>query len=85
MTSASDGRNGRHLGQVQRRDLPGIHHNYEANYWWYRGDIFDERGLAVLTTWEEVAAPGEEFTDEGAGIYLRRWPGQGGVPECLLP
>ena len=31
-----------------------IHHNYEASYWWYRKDIFDEKGLAVPTTWDEV-------------------------------
>lgn len=46
-----------------------IHHNYEANYWWYRKDIFDERGLSVPTTWEEVAALGAELTDEEAGIW----------------
>jgi ABC-type glycerol-3-phosphate transport system substrate-binding protein len=46
-----------------------IHHNYEANYWFYRKDIFDERGLEAPTTWEEVAALGEEFTDEAAGIW----------------
>ena len=31
---------------------------------YYRKDIFDERGLEAPTTWEEVAALGEEFTDE---------------------
>jgi multiple sugar transport system substrate-binding protein len=46
-----------------------IHHNYEACYWWYRKDIFDEKGLSVPTTWEEVAALGPEFTDEAAGIW----------------
>jgi multiple sugar transport system substrate-binding protein len=46
-----------------------IHHNYEACYWWYRKDIFDEKGLAVPKTWEEVAALGKELTDEGAGIW----------------
>ena len=44
-----------------------IHHNYEANYWWYRKDIFDEKGLAAPTTWEEVRALGPVFTDEGDG------------------
>ena len=46
-----------------------IHHNYEACYWWYRKDIFDEKGIAVPTTWEEVAALGPELTDEAAGIW----------------
>jgi len=46
-----------------------IHHNYEANYWWYRKDIFDEKGLEVPTTWDEVRALGSELTDEGAGVW----------------
>jgi ABC-type glycerol-3-phosphate transport system substrate-binding protein len=46
-----------------------IHHNYEAQYWWYRKDLFDAQGVAVPTTWEEVAALGEVFTDEAAGVW----------------
>ena len=46
-----------------------IHHNYEACYWWYRKDWFDEKGVAVPTTWEEVAAMGEIFTDKDAGVW----------------
>lgn len=46
-----------------------LHHNYEACYWFYRKDWFDEKGVAVPTTWEEVAALGEVFTDEGQGVW----------------
>jgi ABC-type glycerol-3-phosphate transport system substrate-binding protein len=46
-----------------------IHHNYEAQYWWYRKDLFDAQGVAVPTTWEEVAALGEVFTDEASGVW----------------
>lgn len=44
-------------------------HNWEMPYWWYRKDWFDEKGVAVPTTWEEVAAMGEVFTDEGNGVW----------------
>jgi multiple sugar transport system substrate-binding protein len=46
-----------------------IHHNYEAQYWWYRKDIFDEMEVAVPTTWEEVAALGPVFTKEDEGVW----------------
>lgn len=46
-----------------------IHHNYEACYWWYRKDWFDEKGVEVPKTWEEVAAMGEIFTDEEKGVW----------------
>lgn len=46
-----------------------IHHNYEACYWWYRKDWFDEKGVQVPKTWEEVAAMGEIFTDEEKGVW----------------
>jgi len=44
-------------------------HNWEMPIWWYRKDWFDERGIAVPTTWEEVAAMGEVFTDEANGVW----------------
>jgi ABC-type glycerol-3-phosphate transport system substrate-binding protein len=37
--------------------------------WWYRKDWFDEKGVAVPTTWEEVAAMGEVFTDKDNGVW----------------
>jgi len=44
-------------------------HNWEMPIWWYRKDWFDERGIAVPTTWEEVAAMGEVFTDQANGVW----------------
>ena len=29
-------------------------HNWEMPYWFYRKDWFDEKGVAVPTTWDEV-------------------------------
>jgi len=46
-----------------------IIHNWEMPYWWYRKDWFDERGVPVPTTWEEVAAMGAEFTDGANGVW----------------
>jgi ABC-type glycerol-3-phosphate transport system substrate-binding protein len=44
-------------------------HNWEMPYWFYRKDWFDEGGVAVPTTWDEVKALGEVFTDEAAGVW----------------
>jgi ABC-type glycerol-3-phosphate transport system substrate-binding protein len=46
-----------------------IHHNYEACYWFYRKDIFDEQGLEVPTTWDEVRPLGPALTNEADGIW----------------
>ncbi len=46
-----------------------IIHNWEMPYWWYRKDWFDANGVAVPTTWDEVKALGEVFTDEGKGVW----------------
>ena len=46
-----------------------IHHNYEACYWWYRKDWFDAKGVAIPTTWDEVGAMADVFTDEGNGVW----------------
>ncbi len=46
-----------------------IIHNWEMPYWWYRKDWFDAKGVAVPTTWDEVKAMGEVFTDEDAGVW----------------
>jgi multiple sugar transport system substrate-binding protein len=46
-----------------------IHHNYEAQYSWYRKDWFDAKGLQPPTTWDEVAALGKAFTDEGKSVW----------------
>lgn len=46
-----------------------IIHNWEMPYWWYRKDWFDQKGVAVPTTWDEVRAMGKTFTDEGKGVW----------------
>jgi multiple sugar transport system substrate-binding protein len=53
-----------HQGETFR-----IIHNWEMPYWWYRKDWFDQRGVAVPQTWEDVQAMGEVFTDEPAGVW----------------
>jgi ABC-type glycerol-3-phosphate transport system substrate-binding protein len=53
-----------HNGELFR-----IIHNWEMPYWFYRKDWFDERGVAIPTTWEEVRAMGEAFTDEANGVW----------------
>jgi multiple sugar transport system substrate-binding protein len=44
-------------------------HNWEMPYWFYRKDWFDEMGVDVPTTWDEVRAMGEIFTDEANGVW----------------
>jgi ABC-type glycerol-3-phosphate transport system substrate-binding protein len=46
-----------------------IIHNWEMPIWWYRKDWFDAKGVAVPTTWDDVKAMGEAFTDEAAGVW----------------
>jgi multiple sugar transport system substrate-binding protein len=46
-----------------------IIHNWEMPYWWYRKDWFDQKGVAVPTTWDEVREMGKVFTDEGKGVW----------------
>ncbi len=54
---------------AQNGEVFRIVHNWEMPYWWYRKDWFDERGVAVPQTWEDVKAMGEVFTDEAAGVW----------------
>jgi multiple sugar transport system substrate-binding protein len=44
-------------------------HNWEMPFWFYRKDWFDEKGVEVPTTWDEVKPLGEVFTDEAAGVW----------------
>jgi ABC-type glycerol-3-phosphate transport system substrate-binding protein len=44
-------------------------HNWEMPYWFYRKDWFDEKGVAVPTTWDDVKKMGEVFTDEPNGVW----------------
>lgn len=54
---------------THNNELFRVIHNWEMPYWFYRKDWFDERGVAIPTTWDEVKAMGEVFTDEGAGVW----------------
>jgi ABC-type glycerol-3-phosphate transport system substrate-binding protein len=53
-----------HEGELFR-----VIHNWEMPYWFYRKDWFDEKGVAVPTTWDEVRALGQVFTDEANGVW----------------
>jgi multiple sugar transport system substrate-binding protein len=50
-------------------ELFRVVHNWEMPYWWYRKDWFDQKGVAVPTTWEEVRGLGKVFTDEARGVW----------------
>jgi len=50
-------------------ELFRVIHNWEMPYWWYRKDWFDEKGVAIPTTWEEVRALGKVFTNEQKGVW----------------
>lgn len=39
-----------------------IPHNYEAQYFWYRKDLFDQMGLTPPATWGEMVEVGKELT-----------------------
>ncbi len=46
-----------------------IIHNWEMPYWFYRKDWFDEKKVAVPTTWEDVSKMGAVFTDAKTGVW----------------
>ncbi|ARN56155.1 ABC transporter substrate-binding protein [Sedimentisphaera salicampi] len=46
-----------------------VHHNFEMCYWWYRKDWFEQKGIALPKTWDEVKEMGEIFTDKNRGIW----------------
>ena len=50
-------------------ELFRVVHNWEMPYWWYRKDWFDQKGVAVPTTWDEVRGLGQVFTD----VYRGKW------------
>ena len=54
----------RHEGKTFR-----IHHNFEAQYCWYRKDWFDAKGIKAPETWADVAELGKVFTDEANGVW----------------
>jgi len=50
-------------------ELFRVVHNWEMPYWWYRKDWFDQMGIAIPTTWDEVRAMGTAFTNENRGVW----------------
>jgi multiple sugar transport system substrate-binding protein len=46
-----------------------IHHNYEAQYYFYRKDVFDEKAIEAPKTWDDIRALGPALTDEAEGVY----------------
>lgn len=42
-----------------------IPHNFEAQYFWYRKDLFDQMGLTPPTTWDEMVEVGKKLTKDG--------------------
>ena len=52
-------------------ELFRVLHNWEMPYWYYRKDWFDEKGVEVPKTWDDVRALGPVFTDEANGVYAQ--------------
>ncbi len=50
-------------------ELFRVLHNWECPYWFYRKDWFDEKGVEVPKTWDDVRALGPVFTDEANGVW----------------
>lgn len=42
-----------------------IPHNFEAQYFWYRKDLFDQMGVTPPTTWDEMVEIGKKLTKDG--------------------
>jgi len=42
-----------------------IPHNFEAQYFWYRKDLFDKKGLTPPKTWDEMVEIGKKFIPDG--------------------
>ena len=59
-------------------------HNWEMPYWFYRKDWFDERGVDVPKTWDDVKAMGSDLHRRRRRcVGFRGWADQGRVPERL--
>ncbi len=54
---------------ANKGELFRVIHNWEMPYWFYRKDWFDEKGVKVPTTWDEVREMGKVFTDESKGVW----------------
>ncbi|MEM7034626.1 MAG: substrate-binding domain-containing protein [Chloroflexota bacterium] len=46
-----------------------IHHNFEAQYCWYRKDWFDAEGVEPPKTWDDIIALADVFTDEENNVW----------------
>lgn len=46
-------------------ELFRIPHNFEAQYFWYRADILEEKGLEVPQTWDEMIEVAKQVTGDG--------------------
>ncbi|MGQ9747770.1 MAG: ABC transporter substrate-binding protein [Candidatus Caldatribacteriaceae bacterium] len=44
-------------------ELFRIPHNFEAQYFWYRKDLFDEKGLRPPEDWDEMVDAGKKLTN----------------------
>lgn len=42
-----------------------IPHNFEAQYFWYRKDLFDQKGVTPPETWQKMVEIGKKFAGEG--------------------
>lgn len=50
-------------------ELFRVLHNWEMPCWFYRKDLFDEKGVEVPKTWDDVRALGSVFTNEADGVW----------------
>lgn len=57
------------IWSTRNGELFRVLHSWEMPYWYYRKDWFDQKGVAVPTTWDEVRKLGPVLTDEGKGVW----------------
>ncbi|MBI5955011.1 MAG: extracellular solute-binding protein [Chloroflexi bacterium] len=57
-------------------ELFRVVHNWEMPYWWYRKDWFDEKEIAIPTTWDEVRSMGRVFNNIEKDIWA--------TEDCLI-
>ena len=57
-----------------------VPYNMSGSFVWYRPDIYEELGLSVPSTWEELMANCDVITQSGRSCFitgnLNRWPAQ---------
>ena len=62
----------------------GIPWNYEPRYMLYRADWFEADGIEPPTTWDEIMAAAEHFTDPANGKYGLAYPTSGSSGNVLF-